>query len=107
MVRKVGVDKKQVLHRMTLGPFTPTQDIPDVQATPQDWKSDSEVIIKHDDLYARAWEFEYEKPVFDDMPSSLTITLRSDLLMTERVAFSATHQKTYQESYPRANMIPE
>ena len=38
----------------------------DVQITPQAWKHDPGVIIKHDDLYARAWEREYERPIFDN-----------------------------------------
>ena len=54
-VRKLGTNKTQVLHRMTLRSFTPRQPIPDVQTTAQEWKPDPEVIIKHDDLYARAW----------------------------------------------------
>ena len=40
--------------------------------------------IKHDDLYARAWECEYEKPIFDSdyndaaTPHSSGITIRTD-----------------------------
>ena len=41
---------------MRLRVLTPRQPIPDVQATSHEWKPDPEVIIKHDDLYARAWE---------------------------------------------------
>ena len=39
---------------------------------------------KYDDLYARAWECEYDKPIFDSdynilvSPDSLEITVRSD-----------------------------
>ena len=29
------------------------------------WKPYPEVSVKHDDLYARAWDCEYEKPIFD------------------------------------------
>ena len=45
--------------------FTPSQPIPDVQSTSQEWKPDPEVTIKHDDLYARAWECEYQTLNFD------------------------------------------
>ena len=65
-VRKLKTDKTQVLHRMGFQLFTPRQPIPDVQTTSQEWKPDPEVIIKHDDLYARAWESEYITPIFDN-----------------------------------------
>ena len=41
-----------------------------------------EVTIKHDDLYARAWECEYDKPIIDSdyknlvTPNSPEITMR-------------------------------
>ena len=57
--------KKQVLHRMQLRHFTTRQPLPDVQITPQEGKSDPELSIKHDDLYARAWACGYERPIFD------------------------------------------
>ena len=47
LVRKLGTNKTQVPHRMRLCLFTPRQPIPDVQTTPQEWKSDPEVIVKH------------------------------------------------------------
>ena len=68
---------------MKLRQFTPHQPTPDIQITPREWKPDPEVIIKHDDLYARAWECEYEKPIFDSnynnlvTPNSPEITVRS------------------------------
>ena len=56
LVRKIGTNKTQILHRMRLRPFTPRQPIPDIPITPREWQPDPEVVIKHDDLYARAWE---------------------------------------------------
>ena len=53
LLRKVGTNKTQMLHCVRLRQFTPRQPLPDVQITPQEWNSDPEVIIKHDDLYAR------------------------------------------------------
>ena len=55
VVRKIGTNKTQILHRMRLRQFTPRQPIPDIPVTPREWQPDPEVIIKHDDLYARAW----------------------------------------------------
>ena len=58
LVRKTGTNKTQILHRMRLRQFTPRQPIPDTPVTPRKCHPDPEVIIKHDDLYARAWECE-------------------------------------------------
>ena len=51
----------------------------------RDWKPDPEVIMEHDDLYARAWASEYETPIFDngqyepDSNNLPQITVRHDL----------------------------
>ena len=58
LVRKPETNKTQVFHRMRLRLFTSRQPIPDLQTTSQDWKRDPRVIVKHDDLYAKAWESE-------------------------------------------------
>ena len=50
LVRKIGTNKTQILHRMRLRQFTPHQPIPDTPVTPRKWQLDPEVIIKHDDL---------------------------------------------------------
>ena len=43
---------------MRLRHFTPRQLIPDLPITPREWQPGAEVVIKLDDLYARAWECE-------------------------------------------------
>ena len=69
---------------MRLCQLTPQQTLPDVQITPQEWKIDPEVSINHDDLYAAAWECEYERPIFDARyenaapPNSPESDMRSD-----------------------------
>ena len=65
LVRKFRTNMTQILHRMKLRQFTPRQPIPDIPITPREWQPDPEVVIKHDDLYARAWECEYDEPIFD------------------------------------------
>ena len=65
LVRKIGTNKKQVLHRMKMRQFTPRQPPADITVKPQDYKSDREVSLHHDDLYARAWEYDFEQPIFD------------------------------------------
>ena len=84
LVRKIGTNKTQILHRMRLRQFTPRQPLPDVPVTQREWQPDPEVVITHDDLYARAWECEYDEPIFDSdynnlaTPSPPEITIRSE-----------------------------
>ena len=65
LVRKIGTNKTQVLHRMRMRQFTPHQPPADITVKPQEYKSDPEVSLNHDDLYARAWEYDFEQPIFD------------------------------------------
>ena len=84
LVRKNGTNKTQILHRMRLRQFTPRQPPPDVPVTQREWQPDPEVVITHDNLYARAWECEYDEPIFDSdhsklaVPSPPEITVRSE-----------------------------
>ena len=55
LVRKIGTDKTQVLHRMRMRQFTPHHPPADIRVNPHEYKPDPEMIINHDDLYARAW----------------------------------------------------
>ena len=83
VVRKIGTNKTQILHRMRLRQFKPRQPIPDIPVTPREWQPDPEIIIQHDVLYARAWECEYDKSIFDSdsdnvvSPNSPEVTVRS------------------------------
>ena len=65
LVQKVGINKTQVLHRMRTRQFTPRQPPADITVMTQEYKSDPEVSLNHDDLYASAWEYDFEQPVFD------------------------------------------
>ena len=73
LVRKIGTNKTQILHRMRLRQFTPRQPLSDIPVTQREWQPDREVVITHDDLYARAWECEYDVPISDSDHSNLTI----------------------------------
>ena len=64
-MRKIGTNKSQLLHQMRLRQFAPRQTIPDIAITPREWQPDPEVVNKHDDIYARAWECEHDKPIFE------------------------------------------
>ena len=65
LVRKIGTNKTQLLHRMRMRQFTPRQPPADITVKPQEYKSDPDVSLYHDDLYARAWEYNFEPPIFD------------------------------------------
>ena len=69
---------------MRLRQFTPRQPPSDIPVTQREWQPDPEVVITHDDLYARAWDCEYDKPTFESeynilaTPSPPEITIRSE-----------------------------
>ena len=65
LVRKIGTNKTQLLHRMRMRQFTTRQPPVDITIKPHECKSDPEVSLNHDDLYARAWEYDFEQPIFD------------------------------------------
>ena len=89
LVRKIGTNKTQVLHQMRMRQFTPHQPPVDIAVKPQDYKSDPEVSLHHDDLYARAWEYDFEHSIFDAEndkaapPNIQEIPLQSDYSMEE------------------------
>ena len=58
LVRKIGTNKTQVLHRMKMRQFTPRQPPAHIRVKPHEYKPDPEVSLNHDDLYARAWEYD-------------------------------------------------
>ena len=45
--------------------FSPREPPADITVKPQEYKSDPEVNLNHDDLYARTWEYDFEQPIFD------------------------------------------
>ena len=106
LVRKIGTNKTQILHRMRLRQFTPRQPIPDTPITPREWQPDPEVIIKNDDLCARAWECENDKPKFDSdrdnmvIPNSPEVTVRSEQAVDETRSTPETIQKDSSEILP-------
>ena len=86
LVRKIGTNKTQVLRRMRMRQFTPRQPPVDIRVKPQVYKPDPEVSLNHDDLYAKAWEYHYEQPIFGaennnaTQPNSHDIPVHSDFL---------------------------
>ena len=84
LVRKIGTNKTQIVHRMRLRQFTPRQPLSDIPVTQREWHPDPEVVFTHDDLDARAWECEYDEPIFGSdynnsaPPSPPESTIRSE-----------------------------
>ena len=113
VVRKIGTNKTQILHRMRLRQFTPRQPTPDTPVTPREWQPDPEVIIKHDDLYARAWECEYDKPIFDSdrdnlvSPNSPEVTVRSGEAADQTRSTPGTIQAESSDILPHAVEIDD
>ena len=109
LVRKVGTNKTQLLHRMRLRQFAPRQPLPDIPITPRESQPDPEVVIKHDDLYARAWECEYDKPILDSdhnklvTPNSPEITVRSEKAANELRSTPGTTRESSAENIPQAD----
>ena len=106
LVRKIGTDKTQVLHRMRMRQFTPRQPPADIPVNPHEYKPGPEVSINHDDLYARAWEHHYEQPIFDDgnngaaQPDPHEIPIQSDLSTEEMMNTLGTTHECSPEIFP-------
>ena len=65
LVGKIGTNKTQVLHWRRMRQFTNRRPPADITVKLQEYKSDPEVSLHHDDLYARAWEYDFKQPIFD------------------------------------------
>ena len=84
LVRKIGTNKTQMIHRMRMRQLTPRQPPADITVKPQEYKPNPEVSLHHDYLYARAWEYDFEQPIFDAendkaaLPNTREIPLQSD-----------------------------
>ena len=96
---------------MRMRQFTARQLLPDIRSTPQERKPDAEVSLKHDDLYARAWECEYKKPIFDTEnnnatpPNSPEFPVQSDLLTEETWNTPGTAQECSREIFPQTEHL--
>ena len=69
--------------------FTPRQPPADITVKAQEYKTDPEVSLNHDDLYARAWEYDFQQPIFEAEndhaapPNPQEIPTQSDFSMEE------------------------
>ena len=80
----------QVLCRMGMRQFAPRQPPADIRIKPLEYKPDLDVSLKHDHLYARAWEYDYEQPIFEAEnnnaapPNPQEIQVQTDIPTEER-----------------------
>ena len=104
LVRRIGTNKTQVLHRMRMRQFTPREPPADIRVKPQEYNPDPEVRLNHDDLYARVWEYDYEQPILDPEnknvapPNSHEIPIQSDFSTEEMRNTPGTAQEYSPES---------
>ena len=113
MVRKIGTNKAQILQQMRLRQFTARQPIPHIPVTPREWQPCPEVIIKHDDLYARARECDYDKPIFDSdrdntvIPNPPEVLVQPEEAADEIRSTPGTIQKDSSETLPHTDEIDD
>ena len=69
IVRRLGTNKTQLLHRIRLRKFTPQAPLADIFVRETDWQKDDQMTIANDDLYAQSWNTKFGANPFDDIPS--------------------------------------
>ena len=92
---------------MRICQFTARQPPADIRVKPQEYKPDPEVSLNHDDLYARAWEYDYEQPIFDvennnaAPPNSQEIPIQFDVSTEEMRNTPGTTHECSPEIFPQ------
>ena len=77
LIRKLQTNYTQILHRIHLKPCPTDKSLPDKPVLPKDYTPDKEVDVFHDNLYAQAWQSNFDEytsttPPFQTEP---TITI--------------------------------
>ena len=65
IVRRLGTNKTQLLHRIRLMKFTPSAPLAKNFVRETDWQKDDNIIVTHDDLYAHTWDTNFGADPFD------------------------------------------
>ena len=68
IVRRLGTNKTQLLHRIRLRKFTPHAPLADIFVRESDWQKDDQMPVAHDDLYAQSWNTDFGPNSFEDSP---------------------------------------
>ena len=66
IVRRLGTNKTQLLHRIRLRKFTPQAPLADIFVRETDWQKDDQMPIANDDLYAQSWNTNFGSNPFDE-----------------------------------------
>ena len=69
IVRRLGTNKTQLLHRIRLRKFIPQAPLADIFVRETDWQKDDQMPIANDDLYAQSWNTNFGSNPFEDGPS--------------------------------------
>ena len=69
IVRRLGTNKTQLLHRIRLRKFTPQAPLADIFVRETDWQKDDQMPVANDDLYAQSWNTNFGSNPFDDGPT--------------------------------------
>ena len=65
IVRRLGTNKTQLLHRIRLRKYTPSAPLADNFVGETDWQKEDNIIVTHDDLYAHTWDTNFGTDPFD------------------------------------------
>ena len=65
IVRRLGTNKTQLLHRIRLRKFIPSAPLADNFVRETDWQKDDNIKVTHDDLYAHTWSTNFGTDPFD------------------------------------------
>ena len=113
LVPKIGTNKTQLPHRMRMPQFTPSEPPADIHVKPQEYKSDPEVSLNHDDLYATAWEYNYEQPISDaennnaTPPNSQEIPIQSSFSAEEMRNTPRTTHECSPGIFPQSDEVSD
>ena len=72
IVRRLGTNKTQLLHRIRVRKFTPQAPLADIFVRESDWQKDDQMPVTHDDLYAQSWNTKFGPNPFEDNPPDYT-----------------------------------
>ena len=98
---------------MRVRQFTPRQTQADVRITTLEYKPVSDVGLKLDDLYARAWVCDYEQRIFDvendnAMPLNSTgIPVQSNISTEEMRSTPGTAHECSPEMFPKTEKLSD
>ena len=70
IVRRLGTNKTQLLHRISLRKFTPQAPLADIFVRETEWQKDDQMPIANDDLYAQSWNTSFGSNLLYGGPSN-------------------------------------